>query len=131
MWRIAFTSTLLAIMFGCEAHQIQPGVRSRISAASVLSQQYASSPLASWNVRVNAAGRDCAVLLVQPSISMDDSLVEALHYGSGPYAAYGGGVEHFSRDHSFRAVAYRDASGHIWTYGAVDTAEAETLAPCS
>jgi hypothetical protein len=129
MWRIGLMFTLFVL--GCETHQIQPAVRSRISAASVLAREYASSPFASWKVHVDAAGRDCAVLLVQPSIPMDDSLVEALHYGSGPYAAYGGGVEHFSRAHSFRAVAYRDASGHIWTYGAVDTAEAETLAPCS
>ena len=55
---------------------------------------------------------------------------EAMHYGTGAYGLYAGGVNQFSRDRTFRGVAYKDGSGQLWFYGNVSRAEAESLRPC-
>ncbi|MCU1231111.1 MAG: hypothetical protein JWO97_3995 [Acidobacteria bacterium] len=98
----------------------------RISAASLFTKKYAQSRLSSWNVRGRAAGADCGVLFVDASIILEESMVEALHYGAGAYDVYPGGVQGFSRDHSFRGTAYRDLSGRVWTYGEISSTEALT-----
>jgi hypothetical protein len=48
---------------------------------------------------------------------MEDSKIEALHYGGGLYSVGGGGVELFCRSKGFRGVIYRDATTRTWTYG--------------
>jgi hypothetical protein len=102
----------------------------RIAAASLFTRRCAASRLARWNIRGIAAGADCGILLVDTSMVLDDSLTEAIHYGTGAYAVVGGGVRHFTRERSFRGVAYRDRTGHVRTYGDLTQAEAEDLQPC-
>jgi hypothetical protein len=106
-----------------------PDAAHRLAAAHDFTDRYAHSRLSAWKVRGGAAGGDCTVLTVDVSIILDESMVEAMHYGAGAYAVYGGGVERFARDRDFRAVAYRDASGRQWAYG-LAPGEAESLRPC-
>jgi hypothetical protein len=101
-----------------------------VTAAKAFTAKFARSRMSNWNVRANAAGNDCGKLLIETSVILEDSMVEALHYGSGVYDVYPGGVQRFCRDHNFRGVAYRDSSGRVWTYGAVTVAEAEAGEPC-
>ena len=122
--------TLFCLTIGCKGDRsAAPGRHAQIAAADALTKRYASSRLASWQLRASAAGRDCAVLFVQTPIVLEDSMVEAMHYGGGAYGVYAGGVRQFVRDRAFRGVAYKDASGRIWTYG-VAPHEAEELVPC-
>jgi hypothetical protein len=100
----------------------------RISAADVFTKKYAQSRLSAWKIRGRAVGADCDVLFVETSIILEDSMIDALHYGAGAYEVYPGGVQRFSTDHSFRGIAYRDRSGRVWTFGEVSSTEA--LAPC-
>lgn len=102
----------------------------RITAASALTQQYAQSDFARWNIRATAAGQDCRVLLVETSIVMDEAMVEAMHRGTGPYAVKGRGLQHFSRDSAFRAVVYRDPTGRVWPYGDLGAENARAVPPC-
>jgi hypothetical protein len=102
----------------------------RIAAASAFTGRCAASRLAKWNIRGTAAGADCSVLFVDTSMVLEDSLVEAIHYGTGVYAVVDGGVRHFTRERAFRGVAYRDRTGHVWTYGDLSRREAEELQPC-
>ena len=102
----------------------------RIEAASLLTGRFAASPLAEWNVRGAAAGADCGVLVVETSMVLEDSVVEAIHYGTGAYTVYDGGVRHFSRERAFRGVVYRDATGRVWTYGDLPRADRGKLEPC-
>jgi len=102
----------------------------RVKAAAILTERYARSRLSAWNILAQAAGDDCSVLIVETPIVLEDSMVEALHYGAGAYDVYHGGVQRFSRDRTFRGVTYKDGSGRLWTYGAVTQSEAEALAPC-
>jgi len=102
----------------------------RINAANQLTDRYTHSRLAAWNVRAAAAGADCDVVLLTTSIILEDSMVDALHYGAGAYAVYDGGVQRFCRDRSFRGAAYKDASGRIWAYGGITAAQATTLRTC-
>jgi hypothetical protein len=118
----------------CHSRPPAPPQRStqdiRITAASLFTKRYARSRLSGWHLRASAAGADCAVLFVDVPIVMEDSMIEAMHYGAGAYEVYAGGVQHFYRERTFRGVAYRDASGRVWTYGAVSRGEAGTLAAC-
>jgi hypothetical protein len=109
----------------------EPSVREhRIAAASLFTRRCAASRLAKWNIRGIAAGADCGILLVDTSMVLDDSLTEAIHYGTGPYAVADGGVRHFTREPEFRGVAYRDRTGRVRTYGNLTQGEAEDLRPC-
>lgn len=116
---------LLCMLAGCGT---EPDVH--VAAADVFTRHYAQSRLAKWNVRASAAGPDCNVLFVRTSIIMDDSMIEAMHYGAGPYGVYDGGVQHFYRDRAFRGVIYRDPTEKVWAYGQIKDGEAATLAPC-
>lgn len=125
---------LASVAGGCtggNARADAPGV-THVAQADAFTRLYGGrkSPLGHWQMRANAAGSDCGVLYVQTPIILEDSLIEALHYGAGPYEIYSGGVRKFCRDGAFRAVAYRDGSGRIWTYGNVTQREAEALTPC-
>ncbi len=113
------------------ACRLQMRTDPRATAASVLTQRYAHSPLAAWKVRGSTAGADCDVLLVETSVIMEDSMIEALHYGAGAYGVVDGGVQRFYRQCAFRGVAYRDSSGRLWTYGGVTQEEAERLKRCA
>jgi hypothetical protein len=107
-----------------------PTQQARISAADLFTQRYAQSRFAGWKIHAHASGHDCDVLFVETGVIMEDSMVEAMHYGAGAYGVVEGGVQRFSRDRSFRGVAYRDFSGRVWTYGAITTAEPGILKPC-
>jgi hypothetical protein len=127
------TAAFLTLLFiGChDADRVQPPEnRVRMNAASGFTALYRHSRMSEWNVRGTAAGADCGVLLVQTAVIMDDSMVEAMHYGADAYDVYRGGVQKFSRDGAFRGVAYKDSTGHLWTYGAVSPHETASLAPC-
>lgn len=127
----------LALLFTIAAAMCRPAPASRasandirIAAANHFTELYSQSRLSRWDVRASAAGADCTALFITTSIILEDSMIEAMHYGAGPYDIYEGGVSHFYRDRAFRGVAYRDASGRIWTYGAVSPIEAEAFVPC-
>jgi hypothetical protein len=131
---IAATLTLLigVIVTTCRPAPAQNATGSdvRIASAHQFTQRYSQSRLSGWNVRASAAGVDCAVLFVRANIILEDSMIEAMHYGAGAYDIYDGGVQHFYRERAFRGVAYQDSSGRVWTYGAVNATEAEALKPC-
>lgn len=126
-----FRSVGLAVCLIACAPRQQPSPRQdRMNAATLFTRRCATSRLAKWNIRGIAAGADCSVLLVDTSMVLDDSLTEAIHYGTGAYAVVDGGVRHFTRERAFRGVAYRDRTGHVRTYGDLMTGEAEDLQPC-
>jgi hypothetical protein len=118
------------LAIACAPRQQESPRDERIAAASLLTRRCAASRLAKWNIRGVAAGADCSVLLVDTSMVLDDSLVEAIHYGTGPYAVVDGGVRQFTRLRAFRGVAYRDRIGRVRTYGDLTKTEAEELRPC-
>ena len=123
-------SVVVAIcLIACAPRQQSPRDE-RIAAAALFTERCAASRLEKWNIRGAAAGADCDVLLVDTTTVLQDSLVEAMHYGSGAYAVVDGGVRRFSRERAFRAVAYRDGTGRVWRYGDLSQAEAEELRPC-
>jgi hypothetical protein len=130
MGRIAAFSLLALLAASCESHRLPTERDSRITAARTLSRRFGVSNLSAWNVRAEAAAEDCGVLLVATSIRLEDSMIETMHYGTGAYDVTRGGIQRFCREHSFRGVAYRDKSGHTWTYGATDVAEAGRMKPC-
>ena len=101
----------------------------RLSAAQQLTAG-AGTSVPGWHIHARAAGHDCGVLLVDVGVNMEDVLVDGLQYGVEPYTITTGGVHAFSRTHFFRGVAYRDAAGRVWTYGAISRTDAESLVPC-
>jgi hypothetical protein len=123
------TLGLAVCLIACAPQQPSPR-ENRIAAASLLTGRCAASRLAKWNIRGTAAGADCSILLVDTSMVLEDSLVEAIHYGTGAYAVVDGGVRHFTRERAFRGVAYRDRTGRVWTYGELTQREAEEVRPC-
>jgi len=122
----------LFLVIACESRQpVSMTARdSRIAAADLFTRRYEHSRFSGWDIHANAAGGDCHVLLIRASIVLDDSMIEAIHYGAGSYGVVNGGVQQFYRDWWFRGVAYKDASERVWTYGAVTLGEGETLEPC-
>ena len=122
---------LVVLATACIAKPPVTGHRdTHVTAAHALTQRYATSRFSAWHIRATAGGSDCAVLILQTGIILDDSMIEAMHYGAGSYDTYSGGMQRFMREHAFRAMAYRDVSGRIWTYGDVASDEAEALVPC-
>ena len=126
--RILKFAALIALFAACNHSPVQ--VTPRAAAAQVLTERYAKSRFAPWDVHAAAAGKNCDVLLVTTAIVLQDSMVEALHYGSGPYDVVDGGIQKFYRNREFRGVAYKDLTGRVWNYGALDDREAELLVPC-
>ena len=103
----------------------------RIAAAGALTRRYARSPLSEWKVDVRAAGPDCGILLVGIGVIMEDSMIEAMHYGIGAYdEVYEGGVQRFYREHSFHTVAYRDSSTRVWRFGSASGDQEPAPTPC-
>jgi|GEM_PF-561173 len=101
-----------------------------ILAGKYLTGLYAQSRLAPWKIEARAAGPQCDVLLLHVAVIMEDSMIEAMHFGTGPYDAVAGGLQRFYHLQDFRGVAYQDKSSRIWTYGNVTENEAATLVPC-
>jgi len=123
---------VLSIAVGaCEPQPAATPRDCRIADASEFTERYAHSRLAAWKLRASAAGHDCDVLLIETPVIMEDSLIEAMHYGAGTYGIYGGGVQRFSSNRTFRGVVYRDAAAHTWHYGAVTEPEAVRLERCA
>ena len=100
-----------------------------VASAAELTARYGTSYLGAWHVRGHAAGADCNVLVVETSVVLEESQVEALHYGSGAYDVVPGGVQQFARDHHFRGVIYNVCTGGVWHYG-VGNLEASRLQAC-
>ncbi|MFL6246472.1 MAG: hypothetical protein ACJ74H_10645 [Thermoanaerobaculia bacterium] len=121
---------LLLLFFFAVACESNPEHDRHIAAANVLTRQYTQSRFSSWKVQAQAAGADCDVLFVRTSNVLDDSTVEAIHYGATAYDVIPGGVQRFYRDHAFRGVAYQDVSERVWTYGMLTLAEGELLERC-
>lgn len=121
---------ILAILICCIACRSNPEHDKRIAAAKLLTMRYEQSRFSAWKLRARAAGADCRVLLVQTGNVLDDSLVEAMHYGGTDYRMVDGGVHQFYRERTFRAVAYRDAAERVWTFGGLSPMEGESLQPC-
>jgi hypothetical protein len=93
--------------------------QSHTADANDLTKRYGSSRFSKWQIRGAAIGRDDSVLCISIGIVLDDSMIEALHYGSGLYDVYPGGIQGFMRDRHFRAVAYTDKTGRKWSYGVI------------
>ena len=125
--RALLSAVLLLLVTTCRPAPARDG---NVAAASTITRHYAQSRLAAWNVRASAAGEDCGVLLVEAAVILDDSMVEAFHYGAGAYDVVEGGMDRFRRDRAFRGVAYKDSTGRVWTYGGVTVPEARQLARC-
>jgi len=121
--------TLLFLLLACCAPPRPTPRDTRIAAASLLTKRCAASRLAKWNIRGTAAGADCGVLIVDTSMALDDSLIEAIHYGTGAYAVVDGGVRQFS-ERTFHGVVYRDGTGRTRTYGDLVRHQIEELQPC-
>lgn len=120
----------LVLLFFFVACESNPDHDRHSAAADVLTRHYAQSRFSSWKIHAQAAGADCDVLFVRTSNVLDDSTVEAIHYGATAYDVIPGGVQRFYRDHTFRGVAYQDVSERVWTYGTLTQAEGELLERC-
>lgn len=114
----------------CTASDAERTHDPRIEAADYFTERYEHSRFAKWNFHATAAGHDCGVLIVETSQTMDDSLVEAVHYGAGAFAIVDGGVENFLHKRGFRGVIYRDITQRHWTFGVVPEADAKEIEPC-
>ena len=121
--------TALILLFALTACETQPD-HVHIADASSFTERYAKSRFTDWNIRANAAGTNCEVLLIETSILIDETMVEAVHYDGNDYDVYEGGVQSFYKERGFQGVVYKDPSGQIWTYGNVTMREAEQLEPC-
>jgi hypothetical protein len=130
MRRFAVLSLLALVVMSCESNRLPTERDNRIAAARIFTRRFALSSLSAWNVRASAAAEDCGVLFITTTMNLDEPMIETMHYGTGVYDVNRGGVQRFCRERSFRGVAYRDGSGHTWTYGATDRAEAAAMKPC-
>lgn len=113
---------ILIALFACD---FNPDAKIPIAAANTLEQHYMKQKL-----QIHAAGNDCLILLIRAEAVLNDATVESIHYGTGEYNSYDGGVQQYAEDRRFRAVAYRDADGRFWTYGAITRDEAKSMPIC-
>jgi hypothetical protein len=121
MTRLPVFCVLIALL-GCD---LNPGARIPVAAAQIATQQYAKQDL-----RADAAGDDCKVLLIRTKKEFDNALVESIHYGIGDSDTYQSGMQQFAEAKGFRAVVYRDAAGDLWTYGSITLDEAKSMPTC-
>ena len=118
-------AVLLLILCACRA--VPDG---HAAAARALTRRYAQSDFAKWNIHATASGRDCRVLLIETAIVLDESMVEAMHYGTGPYAIDGRGLDSLSRERGFRGVVYKDPTKRVFSYGDLRDEDPYALPPC-
>jgi hypothetical protein len=127
-------AALALTVISCGSEPLEPktavGTETHVRDAQMFTDLYSGSRLSAWNVRATAAGVDCAVLFVTTTMLLEDSLIDALHYGSGAYDIYEGGIHEFYQRRAFRGVAYQDRSKRIWTFGRVSQVETTNLTPC-
>jgi hypothetical protein len=131
MRQLIHAAAVALAIFGsaCEANRAPASDHNiRIASADLFTKKYAQSPLSGWRMRGRAVGSDCDILFVETSIILEDSMIDALQHGNGAYNVHPRGIERFANDHSFRGIAYKDASGRVWTFGRV--ASTEALMPC-
>lgn len=121
MTRLLATGVLITL-FACDYN---PAAEVPIRHAAELTRKYAAERL-----RADAAGNDCQVLLVRAKTPLHDSTVETIHYGTGEPGVYRDGIQQFADERRFRAVAYRDSEGRLWTYGAITRGEAASMETC-
>ncbi len=126
----ARTIVALALLALACAGPRPTGNAAHTGAAMRFTRQYAHSRLSDWKIRATAAGDRCDVLLIETSIMLEDSMVDALHYGAGEYGVYTGGIQRFSTEHEFRSVVYKDSTAHVWIYGDISAAGAQKLKRC-
>lgn len=117
--------SVLLLLVAVTACDVNPDAKAPVAAAHELTQNYTLQELKAY-----AAGTDCRVLLVRIRTTLDDAAVETMHYGDGESAAYPGGLQQFAEERQFRAVAYRDHDGRLWTYGSITRQEAQTMPVC-
>jgi hypothetical protein len=128
---LSLVLVLVLVLNHCDGRWRRPAATlDRSTAATVLTERYAQSRFAPWHVLAMPAGTDCAVLCIRTSVILEPAMIEAMHYGAGPYDVIDGGVRQFYPERSFRGVVYIDSTGRSWPYGAVTVREAETLTPC-
>jgi len=121
----------LCILLSCNSKPAPPRNDMHVTAATLLTERYETSPFAAWHVRATAAGSDCSALVLQTGIILEDSMIETMHYGAGAYNnIIPGGVKKFLTDYAFRGVIYEDVSGRKWTYGVVTEREKEEVTRC-
>ncbi|HYR29742.1 MAG TPA: hypothetical protein VEU30_14835 [Thermoanaerobaculia bacterium] len=101
------------------ALSIEPRRELRIATARDLTSLYAASALGEWNVNATAAGPDCTILFVQTPVTMERTMVDAMHYGLGSYRVSETSIDQLYRARSFRGVLYKDGSRRLWAYGDV------------
>lgn len=99
-------------------------------AAKWLKARYATSRLAHWSVQVGTAGPGCSILYLRLPMPTDDATIESMHYSSGAYDIYPGGVNRFYRERAFTGVVYIDQSQRMWTYGEVTREAFIRMKPC-
>lgn len=130
--RLTITAVVaLTLLIDCDnGPVVRPDIEKHVQAARTFTTDCAASRWAGWNVRGSAAGNDCGILLIETPMILEDAIVESMHYGTGAYDLYKGGINQFSRNRAFRGVAYRDGSGQVWRYGNVSQTEVESLKPC-
>lgn len=115
----------LALLLAAATCTYDPAATASIEAARTVTRDYARQELQAF-----AAGTDCLVLLVRAAAALDDAAVETLHYGDGESTPYPGGLQQFAERRKFRAVAYQDSTGRLWTYGSITRQEAQSLPVC-
>ena len=138
MHRSFGSALLILVLAACESHtpvsprppMVVKNATPHVAAARRLTERYTKSPMAAWNVKADAAGSNCDVLFIETETVLETSLVDAIHYGVAAYDFLPGGVKQFARMHAFRGVAYKDASGYVWTYGNLTVADAQSMKPC-
>jgi hypothetical protein len=116
---------LISIVIVATACNVSPNATVPVSAADDLSRRYEKQQLQAY-----AAGKDCLILLIESKAELNDSAVEAIQYGTGPYTGYPGGTQQFAEDHGFSAVVFRDSRQQSWRYGSITRDQARSLTRC-
>lgn len=129
-YALSITLTLLLCAGGCGRRPAPTSGNPYVVAADRLTEDYAHSPLSKWKIRAQAAGRDCSILFIETPMILEESLIDAIHYGAGAYGVHENGIDAFCRQRSFRGTAYQDRSGRIWTYGDITSSQAAALRRC-
>jgi len=124
------TIVIAAICLLSTMHCVRHSLDHHAADANVLTERYAASRFREWHIRATATGRDCAALVIDAHILLDESMIEAMHYGAGSYDTLKGGLKQFMLDHDFRGIVYKDVSGRVWTYDDIKQREIDGEVVC-